>query len=144
MHSREMSAMTDSWEMLAMTESWEIVALFPATVLDTLHPLKMTLLPGYWGANHDRPRTRNARPSNAQSTNIFVSKSPTFSLRTSVLLLASVIVGPSRKYTMRQFCQKTLVAPLCEWISRRAKRLNWHQLARQWAAFGHVRSGLLQ
>ena len=31
----------------------------PATVLDTLYPLKMTPLPGYWDGDHDRPRLRN-------------------------------------------------------------------------------------
>ena len=35
----------------------------PATVLDTLYPLKMTPLPGYCDADHDRPRTRNTRPA---------------------------------------------------------------------------------
>ena len=70
----------------------------PATVLDILYPLKMTLLPGYWDADHDRPRTRNTRPSNTQCTDIFIGKSPTFSLRTSILLLASVILAPNRKY----------------------------------------------
>ena len=96
-------------------------------MFDTLHPLKMTMtpLPSYWVADHDRPRTRNTRPSNAQCTNIFSIKSHTFSLRTSILLLASVIFAPHRKYTTRQIGKKTPVAPLCEWISRRAKHLNW-------------------
>ena len=97
----------------------------PATVLDTLC-LKMTPLPGYSDADHDRPRTRNSRPSIAQCTNIFSSKSPTLSLRTSALLLASVILAPSWKYRRRNLSQKTLVVPLCEWINRRGKRLNWH------------------
>ena len=82
-------------------------------MLDTLYRLKMTALPGYWDADHDRPRRMNIRPSNAQCA----SKSPTFSLRTSILLLASVILAPNRKYTTRHFSQKTLVTPLCEWIS---------------------------
>ena len=55
--------------------------------------------------------------------NIYMSQSPTFSLRTSILLLVSVILAPHRKYTMRQFGQRTPVAPLCEWIHCRAKRL---------------------
>ena len=92
------------------------------TVLDTLYPLKMTPLPGYWDADHNRPR--NTKHSNAQCTNIFISKSPTFSLRTSTLLLASVSLAPHRKYTTRQIGKKTRVAPLCEWINRRAKCLD--------------------
>ena len=64
------------------------------------------------------------RPSNAQCTDIFISKCRTFSLRTLILLLASVILAPNRKYTRRPFSQKMPVAPLCEWINRRAKRLN--------------------
>ena len=36
--------------------------------------------------------------------------SPTFSIRTSILLLAPVILAPNRKYTS----QKTPLAPLCE------------------------------
>ena len=47
------------------------------------------------------------------------------SLRTSILLLASVILAPNQKYTKRHFGQKTAVMPLCEWVNRRAKRLNW-------------------
>ena len=96
----------------------------PATVLDTLYPLnlKMTSLSGYWDADHDRPRTRNTRPSNAQCTNIFISKSVTFSLRTLILLLASVSLAPHRKYTMRQIGKKPPVVPLCEWINHRAKQ----------------------
>ena len=47
-----------------------------------------------------------------------INKSPMFSLRTSILLLASVILAPTRKYTTRHFSQKTPVAPLCEWINR--------------------------
>ena len=31
----------------------------------------------------------------------------------------------TRKYTTWLFSQKTLVVPLCEWINRRAKHLNW-------------------
>ena len=57
----------------------------------------MSPLSVYWDADHDRPRTRNARHSNAQCTNILISKSPTFSLRTSILLpdllQASVILA---------------------------------------------------
>ena len=34
----------------------------------TLYPLKVRLLPGYWDADHDWPRTRSTRPSNAQCT----------------------------------------------------------------------------
>ena len=96
----------------------------PVAAFATLYRLKMTPLPGYWDADHDRQRTMNTKPSNAQCTNICISKSPSFSLRTSILLLASVILAPSRKYTKRRFTQKTTVAPLCEWITRRAKRLN--------------------
>ena len=93
-------------------------------MLGTLYPLKITPLLGYWDTDHDRTRTRNTRPSNAQCTNICISKPPTFSLRTSILLIASVILAPNRKYTERHFGQKKTVAPLCEWINRRAKRLN--------------------
>ena len=93
-------------------------------MLDTLYPLKMTPLPGYWDADHDRPRTRNTRHSNSQCTNAFISKSPTFSLRTTILLLAPVSLAPHRNYTTRQIGNKMPVAPLWEWISRRAKRLN--------------------
>ena len=96
----------------------------PVRMLDTLYRLKMKPLPGYWDADHDRSITRNTRPSNAQCTNICISKSPTFSLRTLILLLASVSLAPNRKYTTRHFSLKTPVAPLCEWINRRAKRLN--------------------
>ena len=56
---------------------------------------------------------------------LVISKSPTFRLRTSILLLASVILAPNRKYTTRLFSQKTSVASLCEWINRWAKRLNY-------------------
>ena len=59
--------------------------------------LKMTPLPGYWDADRDRPRTRNNRNSNPLCTNICISKSPTFRLRTLFLLLASVILAPNRK-----------------------------------------------
>ena len=78
----------------------------PATVFDALYPLKMKPLPGYWDADHDRPRTRNTRPSNVHCTHIFSCKSPTLSLRTSILLLASVILAPNRNYTRRkrQWC----------------------------------------
>ena len=79
----------------------EVVALSTSGYrLDTLYLIKMTPLPGYWDADHDRPRTRNTRPSNAQCTNICISKSPTL-LRKSILLLASVILAPNRKYTTR-------------------------------------------
>ena len=81
--------------------------------------VNMTPLPGYWDADRDRPRTRNTRPSNAQRTDIFINKPPTFSLRTSILLLASVILSPKRR-----FSQKMAVAPLWEWMNRRAKRLS--------------------
>ena len=60
------------------------------------------------------------------------SKSPTFSLRTSILLLASVILAPIRKYKTRHIGQKTPVAPLCEWISRIAKRHNWNFHCSTW------------
>ena len=42
----------------------------------------------------------NARHSNAQCTNIFISKSPTFSLRTPILLLAAIRLAAHRKYTV--------------------------------------------
>ena len=43
--------------------SREIVALTPpGNHVDMLYPLKITPLPGYWDAAHDRPRTRNTRP----------------------------------------------------------------------------------
>ena len=70
-------------------------------MLDTLYPLKMTSLPGYWDSDRDRPRTRNTRSSNAQCTNIFISKSLTFRLRTTIVLLASLVLAPNRGYTMR-------------------------------------------
>ena len=41
-------------------------------MLDTLYPLNMTPLPGYWDADRDRPRTRHTRPSNSQYTTILV------------------------------------------------------------------------
>ena len=94
-------------------------------MLDTLYPLKMTPLLGYWD---DRPRTRNARHSNAQCNNIFISKSPTFSLRTQILPLAAIRLAAHRKYTVRQIRQKTPVAPLCEWKNLRAERLNCTEL----------------
>ena len=49
---------------------------------------------------------------------------PTFSLRTSILLLASVILAPNRKSTTRHFSQRTPVAPLREWINGREGRPN--------------------
>ena len=76
--------------------------------LDTLYHVKMKQLPGYWDADHDRPRTRNTRPSKSQCTNICINKSPTFSLRTSILLLVFVILATNRKYTTRHFSQKTI------------------------------------
>ena len=79
---------------------------------------------GRWDADHDRPRTRNARHSNAQYNNICISKSPTFSLRTQILPLADIRLAAHRKYTVRQIRQKTPVAPLCEWKNLRAERLN--------------------
>ena len=48
-----------------------------------------------------------------------ISQSQTFSLRTSILLLASVILAPNRKYTTQHFGQKTPVTPLWEWINDR-------------------------
>ena len=114
---------------------WNYRVYDSATLLDTYH-LKMTPLSGYWDADHDRPRTRNTRPSNAQCTDIFINKSPTFSLRMSILLLASVILAPNRKYRMRYFSQKTPVVLLCEWINRRAKCLNCK------AGFGEVLENL--
>ena len=60
----------------------------PPTVLDTLYCLEMTPLSDYRDADRRRPRTRNTRPSNAQCTNISTNESPTFSTRTSILLLA--------------------------------------------------------
>ena len=53
----------------------------------------------------------------------FISKSPTFSLRTPAIRLAA-----HRKYTVRQIRQKTPVAPPCEWKNLRAERLNWVRL----------------
>ena len=89
-------------------------------MLDTYYPFKMTPLPGYWDADHDRPRTRNTRHSNAQCTNICISKSPSFSRRTLMLMLIlalsswlhtggiqrdiatrSVILAPHRRDTTR-------------------------------------------
>ena len=97
--------------------SLEIVAL--KTSGNTLHPLKKMPLPGYWDADHDRPRTRNTRHSNAQCTNICISKSPTFSRRMSILLHASVI------WRLTGSIQRdTLARPLCEWINHRAKSFN--------------------
>ena len=64
---------------------------------------------GDWDADHHRPRTRNCRHSNAQCTKICISKCSTFSLRTSILLLASVTLAPNR-----HFSQITPVAPLCD------------------------------
>ena len=73
-----------------------------------------------------RPRTRNARHSNAQCTHLFISKSRTFCLQTPILLLAAINrIAAHRKYTVRQIRQKTPVAPLCEWKNLSAKRLNW-------------------
>ena len=57
--------------------SWEIVALTTSgNRVCTLYRLKMTPLPGYWDADHDRPRTRNTRPSSAHCTNIFIKNPP--------------------------------------------------------------------
>ena len=56
-------------------------------------------------ADHNRPRTRNTRPINEQCTTTCISKSHTFSMRMSILLLASVILAPNRKYTTRHFSQ---------------------------------------
>ena len=50
-------------------------------------------------------------------------------MRTSILLLASVILGPNRKYTTQQFGQKMAVAAICEWINRRARCLNLNKSA---------------
>ena len=111
-----------SWEL----SNWRL----PATVLDTLYPLKMTPLPGYWDADHDRPRTRNARHSNAQCNNIFISKPPTFILRTQILPLAAIRLAAHRKYTVRKIRQKTSVAPLCEWKNLRAERLNYQDISK--------------
>ena len=47
-----------------------------------------------------------------------MNTSNTFSLRTSILLLAYVSLAPHRKYTTQQIGKKTPVAPLCEWINR--------------------------
>ena len=50
-------------------------------MLDTLYPLKMTPLPGYSDADHNRPRPRNTRPSNAQyRLLIFLLVNPRFRL----------------------------------------------------------------
>ena len=43
---------------------------------------------GQWDADRYRLRTRNTRHSNAQCTNVCICKSPTFSLRTLILLPA--------------------------------------------------------
>ena len=56
--------------------------------------------------------------------NICISKSPTLSLRTPILRLAAIRLAAHRKYTVRQIRHKTPVAPLCEWHTLRAKRLN--------------------
>ena len=79
----------------------------------------------------DRPRTRNARHSNAQCTNICISKFPNSSLRKPILLLAAIRLAAHRKYTVRQIRQKTPVAPLCEWKNLRAERLNC-QMQMEW------------
>ena len=86
------------------------------TPYDTLYPLKTVPLPGYWDTDHDRPRTRNTRHSNAQCIHICISKFPTFSLRTSILIPASVSLAPHLTYTTPHIGKKTPVAPLCEWI----------------------------
>ena len=110
-------------------------------MLTTLYPLKMTPLLGYWDADHDRLRTRYNRNNNAQCTNyICISKSPIFSLRTSIVLLVSVSLAPHRKYTMRQIGKKTPVAPICEWINGTAKRLNLTYICNSNLIFFHSKN----
>ena len=73
----------------------------PAIVLDTLYNINMTPLPGYWDTDHDRCTDHNRQRTmtyyKAQYTNI-ISKHPTCSLHTSIVLIASIILTASRKY----------------------------------------------
>ena len=70
----------------------------------------MTTPLGYWDTDRDRQR-------NAQCTNICISKSPTFSMRTSFLLLVCQLGATPEVCTTRQIGKKTPVAPLCELIN---------------------------
>ena len=73
-----------SWETVALTTSGNRLRYIVSSQDDAIAGL------------HDRPRTRNNRHRNVQCTNICISKSPTLSLRMSILLLASVILAPNR------------------------------------------------
>ena len=76
--------------------SWEIVMLTTSGNRVTLYRLKMTPLPGYWDADHDRPRARNIYLV-MYNVLIFVLVNPHFQAATSILLLSSVILASNRK-----------------------------------------------
>ena len=78
-------------------------------------------------------REQGILDTNAQCSNIFSSKSPTFSLRTSILLLASVILARTGSIQGDSLARKRqCMAPLCEWVNRRENRLNWWQHKSAW------------
>ena len=51
---------------------WQLLA----TELDTLYPLNMMPLPGYWNADRDRTRTMNTRHTNSQCSNFLLVNLP--------------------------------------------------------------------
>ena len=114
--------------------SWEIVALKTSgNHVRHIVSSQDDAVAGYWDADHDRPITRNTRSSNAQCTTIFVKKSPTFSLRKSMLNITRVSTSASnRNYLVVLDSHKTTVVPLCEWINHRAKRLKWNMMLHIW------------